>query len=99
MSTQQHTPILDLGAQLSGYRDPALAAITRVVDSQQFILGPEVDALEEELAASSLRLQPAEHLNRRLAIIVEQATKSGLEISGTRAGDVARGGDTRDGAV
>jgi dTDP-4-amino-4,6-dideoxygalactose transaminase len=52
MSTPQHTPILDLAAQLSAYRDAALAAITRVVDSQQFILGPEVDAFEAALAAS-----------------------------------------------
>jgi len=51
-SAPQHTPILDLAAQLAGYRDEALAAITRVVDSQQLILGPEVDALEAELAAA-----------------------------------------------
>ena len=52
MSAPQHTPILDLAAQLSGYRDAALAAITRVIDSQQFILGPEVDSFEAALATS-----------------------------------------------
>jgi dTDP-4-amino-4,6-dideoxygalactose transaminase len=43
-------PLLDLHAQNGPLRDEILAAIERVVDSQQFILGPEVTALEEELA-------------------------------------------------
>ena len=45
-------PLLDLGAQYAPIRDELLAAITLVCDSQRFILGPEVDALEQELAAS-----------------------------------------------
>ena len=44
-------PLLDLEAQYRPLRDPILAAITRVCDSQRFIMGPEVDALERELAA------------------------------------------------
>jgi dTDP-4-amino-4,6-dideoxygalactose transaminase len=44
-------PLLDLQAQYRPLRDEILAAITRVCDSQRFILGPEVDALERELAA------------------------------------------------
>ena len=44
-------PLLDLQAQYLPIRDELLAAITRVCDSQRFILGPEVDALEQELAA------------------------------------------------
>ena len=43
-------PMLDLKAQLAGYRDEALAAMTRVMDSQQFIMGPEVSRFEAELA-------------------------------------------------
>ena len=43
-------PLLDLQAQYRPLRDEILAAITRVCDSQRFILGPEVDALERELA-------------------------------------------------
>ena len=43
-------PILDLQAQLSSYRDAALAAIERVVDSQRFIMGDEVSLFEEHLA-------------------------------------------------
>jgi dTDP-4-amino-4,6-dideoxygalactose transaminase len=44
-------PLLDLRAQYRPLRDDILAAITRVCDSQQFIGGPEVEALEHELAA------------------------------------------------
>jgi dTDP-4-amino-4,6-dideoxygalactose transaminase len=44
-------PLLDLQAQYLPIRDELLAAITRVCDSQRFIMGPEVDALEAELAS------------------------------------------------
>src|SRR3954462_456773 len=44
-------PLLDLEAQYRPLRDAILAAITRVCDSQRFIMGPEIDALERELAA------------------------------------------------
>ncbi|MGB0119193.1 MAG: DegT/DnrJ/EryC1/StrS family aminotransferase [Terriglobales bacterium] len=37
--------------QYDGIREETLAAITRVCDSQGFILGPEVEALEREIAA------------------------------------------------
>jgi len=43
-------PLLDLVAQYRPLRTEILAAIARVCDSQQFILGPEVAALERELA-------------------------------------------------
>jgi dTDP-4-amino-4,6-dideoxygalactose transaminase len=43
-------PILDLKAQYSTIKDEIHAAIDRVIDSQQFILGAEVEALEKELA-------------------------------------------------
>jgi dTDP-4-amino-4,6-dideoxygalactose transaminase len=43
-------PFLDLQAQFAGIRAEVLAAIERVLDSQHFILGPEVDALEKEMA-------------------------------------------------
>ncbi len=43
-------PLLDLGAQYGPIRDEILDAITRVADGQRFILGPEVEALERELA-------------------------------------------------
>jgi len=44
-------PLLDLQAQYAPLRDELLAAIARVCDSQRFIMGPEIDALERELAA------------------------------------------------
>ena len=40
-------PLLDLQAQYRPLRDEILAAITRVCDSQRFIMGPEVDGLEQ----------------------------------------------------
>ncbi len=46
-----NVPLLDLEAQYRPLRDEILAAITRVCDSQRFILGPEVDSLERELCA------------------------------------------------
>ena len=44
-------PLLDLQAQYATIREEIRAAIDRVCDSQHFILGPEVSALEEEVAA------------------------------------------------
>jgi dTDP-4-amino-4,6-dideoxygalactose transaminase len=44
-------PLLDLRRQYDMIRDEVLSAITRVCDSQSFILGPEVEALEREIAA------------------------------------------------
>ena len=43
-------PLLDLQAQYRPLRDDILAAVTRVCDSQRFIMGPEIDALEGELS-------------------------------------------------
>lgn len=43
-------PLLDLQAQYRPLRDEILAAVTRVCDSQRFIMGPEIDALEQELS-------------------------------------------------
>jgi dTDP-4-amino-4,6-dideoxygalactose transaminase len=44
-------PLLDLQAQYQPIRDEILAAMTRVSDSQRFIMGPEIDALERELTS------------------------------------------------
>jgi len=43
-------PLLDLKAQNSALRDEILAAIAGVVDSNQFVLGPEVERLEAGIA-------------------------------------------------
>src|SRR6516164_498754 len=42
---------LDLKAQFAAIRDEVMAAITRVMESQQFILGPEVALFKKEFAA------------------------------------------------
>jgi len=44
-------PLLDLHRQYATIRDQVLAAVERVCDSQHFILGAEVEALEQEIAA------------------------------------------------
>ena len=49
--TGMTVPLVDLRAQYDSIRAEVLAAITRVCDSQQFVLGPEVELLEQELAA------------------------------------------------
>lgn len=51
--TTQHVPLLDLKAQHATIRDEVRDAIDRVVESQHFILGPEVEALEREIAEYS----------------------------------------------
>jgi dTDP-4-amino-4,6-dideoxygalactose transaminase len=50
-ATRAAVPLLDLEAQYRPLRDDILAAISRVCDSQRFIMGPDVEALERELAA------------------------------------------------
>jgi len=50
-TASQPVPLLDLRRQYDGIREEVLAAIARVCDSQHFILGPEVEALEREIAA------------------------------------------------
>jgi len=44
-------PLLDLQAQYAPLRDEIVAAVTRVCDSQRYIMGPEVTAFEEEIAS------------------------------------------------
>src|SRR6266702_2214663 len=44
-------PLLDLKAQYSTIRSEIRQAIERVVESQRFILGPEVEGLEQAIAA------------------------------------------------
>jgi dTDP-4-amino-4,6-dideoxygalactose transaminase len=48
--SEKNVPLLDLGAQHRQIREEVLAEITRVVDSQKFILGEDVKKLEGELA-------------------------------------------------
>ena len=45
-----NVPLLDLKSQYSAIRDEVREALDRVIESQHFILGPEVEALEREVA-------------------------------------------------
>lgn len=47
----QPFPLIDLKAQYRSIKHEIDAAIQRVMDSQHFIMGPEVEALEKEIAA------------------------------------------------
>ena len=51
MQPVMQVPLLDLAAQYAPIRDAVVEAVTRVVDTQKFILGPEVEAFEAEAAA------------------------------------------------
>jgi dTDP-4-amino-4,6-dideoxygalactose transaminase len=51
MTTPVPVPMLDLYAQYETLKPELLAAMERVVESQHFINGPEVAALEKEVAA------------------------------------------------
>ena len=51
MQPVMQVPLLDLAAQYAPIRDAVVEAVTRVVDTQKFILGPEVEAFEAEVAA------------------------------------------------
>lgn len=44
-------PFVDLKAQFASIRNDVMAAVARVMESQQFILGHEVEAFEREVAA------------------------------------------------
>jgi len=48
-----HVPLLDLKTQYVGIKEEIRLALDRVIESQSFILGPEVEALEQDIAAYS----------------------------------------------
>ena len=73
-------PLLDLSAQYAPLRDKILAAVTRVCDSQRYIMGPEITAFESEIAAL---------IGVRYAVSVTSGTDA-LLLS-LRALDVGRG--------
>lgn len=49
-STVTEVPFLDLNAQFDKIRNEVKEAINRVLESQYFILGPEVESFEEDMA-------------------------------------------------
>jgi len=46
-------PLLDIRAQLEPLRNDIIEAVTAVIDSTRYIMGPEVSSLEEQVAAYS----------------------------------------------
>jgi dTDP-4-amino-4,6-dideoxygalactose transaminase len=50
LGSLQSFPFLDLQAQFISIRAEILAAVIRVLESQHFILGPDVDAFEQDIA-------------------------------------------------
>src|SRR5579883_371360 len=50
---QKQIPLLDLKAQHRQIRDEVIAEVIRVIDSQKFIMGEDVQKLEQEIAAYS----------------------------------------------
>jgi len=78
---QQQIPVLDLKPQYESIREEVHAAIDRVLESGQFIMGPEVKAFETEVAA---------YLGVKHAIGVNSGTDAlviGLRAAGVGPGD------------
>ena len=78
---QMTVPILDLKAQYATIKDEIQAAVNGVLENQHFILGPEVKALEKEIA---------EYCGTKYAVGVASGTDAlilGLRACGVGPGD------------
>ena len=73
-------PLLDLQAQYRPLRDEILAAITRVCDSQRFIMGPEIAALETRAGA------PARRRARHCGVVGHRRAAAGADGARRRPG-------------
>ena len=96
-------PLVDLQAQYRPLRDEILSALARVCDSQRFIMGPEIDALEDELSAMlGVRhaVAVSSGTNALLLALMALDIKSGDEVITSTysffasAGEIARVGAT-----
>jgi dTDP-4-amino-4,6-dideoxygalactose transaminase len=92
-------PFLDLKAQFGPIREELLDAISRVLESQHFILGPEVESLESEIAeyvGAEFAIGCASGSDAILLALMAIGVESGDEIItspftfGATAGSVAR---------
>src|ERR1051326_5535092 len=92
-------PLLDLKTQYASIRTEIRAAIDRVVESQTFILGPEVKAFEQEIAAycrSSEAIGVSSGTDALLAALMAIGVRPGDEVITTpysfsaTAGSIAR---------
>ena len=71
-AAKMQVPLLDLKQQHAALREELGAALGRVLDSQQFILGEDVRLLEAELA----RYTGAGHAGLRVVRLLEAAQAS-----------------------
>jgi dTDP-4-amino-4,6-dideoxygalactose transaminase len=72
---------LDLGQQFEQIREEVMRAVTSVLESQRFVLGPEVEQLEKEIS---------DYLGCRFAVACASGTDAlilALMATGIRAGD------------
>ncbi|MCA0361835.1 MAG: DegT/DnrJ/EryC1/StrS family aminotransferase [Armatimonadetes bacterium] len=79
--TLEKIPLLDLKPEIDEIRDDIMAAVTRVIDSTAFIMGPDVKAFEEQCAA---------YLGVKHAVGVNSGTDAlvlGIHAMGIRPGD------------
>ncbi len=102
-SKLMNVPLLDLRAQYESLREPLLDAVTRVMDSQRFVLGGEGAALERELAEyteTKLAIGCASGTDALLLALMALDVKAGDEVITTpftffaTASTVARVGAT-----
>jgi len=70
-------PLLDVNAQNAPLREPILAALSTLIDKGAFILGPEVEAFESELAAA-LRVRRAVGLSSGTDALLVALTALGV---------------------
>ena len=81
IASRMTIPILDLKAQYASIRNEIQAAVNSVLENQHFILGPEVKALEKEIA---------EYCGTKYAVGVASGTDAlilGLKACGIGPGD------------
>ncbi len=102
-TTEISVPLLDLQAQYAPLRADLLAAVERVMDSQHFILGQEVKALEDETASycgTTHAIGCASGSDALLLALMALGVKAGDEVITTpysffaTAGSIARLGAT-----